>query len=56
MRNITFWLGLSERREEGRGSGRIDPQGRASVLRHSARAGGIIGIDSGGPKYENPRI
>ena len=40
--------------EGGRGSVGIGPQGRESVLRHSARAGGIVGIDSGGP--ESPKV
>ena len=42
------------RLEGGRGSVGIGPQGRESVLRHSARAWGIVGIDSGGP--ESPQV
>ena len=52
FKDFAIWAGTKARpacRLEGVG-GRvgIGPQGRESVLRHSARARGIVGIDSGG--------
>ena len=58
FKDSTSWAGTKDppacRLEGGWGSVGIGPQGRESVPRHSARAGGIIGIDSGGP--ERPQM
>ena len=58
FKDFAIWAGTRAppacRLEGGRGSVGIGPQGRESDLRHSARAGDIVGTDSGGP--ESPRV